>query len=631
MKSILTFLLLSIAVCMAQTPIGIKQNTFTTNKDPSFAITNAVAGFAPSQQYFVVTNAGEIGANGNYFLDPTYPSSLLVWTNSTCFIWEGAPNLWLLSAPSSIPYSGYYLYIAPNGLNSWTNVDSNYPWIPFVGAPPFPKITIAYTGAASYITPSLLQNAGGLTVSNFSQYADTNGGGSVLNPLFQTFFPPSNTNLTTQTQLATATNNLSLALQSYAPPVMTNIDNTIYSNNPSHYITPSATNGITRLGLSVVSVITNSDTNFTVSSSQTATGIVYTVTLNTNNITYITNINALTLESRGVLTTNKSSWQNYVAPINDWTNAHIYTNGLISITTAASTFQMNGSYLTPTNNLKYSEFTNAPAIPTTNQFVTASITNGFATTNWTQAQNYLTPSLISYYALTSSVISAVAPYPTITTLNTSSNFLRLENITNVNAIALHWGTNQALVGSIAWNSNMTATFTTNNGVITVTLGSTTNLYTDSILGLQPSASNLTNWSTVGTNRILLTPNLVTWLASGNNVNITYTTNSSGIHATVNSYYQYNSPIQVASANITYSFFSATNWYYYFSSGAVNWGNPLPATPTTLKIYQNGSDITSLVKSVLTNWSQSATGFNGTGYKTSGGLISGTVQVVGICD
>jgi hypothetical protein len=511
----------------------------------------------------------------------------------------------------------------------------------------------------------------------------------------------------------------------------------VYSSNPSHYLTSSATNGITQLGLSVVSVISNGvtfttsnsvtqDTNtiisdgdafylleapFTnafngsyhstqgvsfyltnisgmynqmtggskmgysntdgfvstnwihagtplttnaytyfssitnstiiatnsgtliVSPIQTSTGIVYTLSLNVSNITYITNLNSVTLAGWGAFTTNSYSWQNYLAPVGDWQQATNYTNGLISATTAAATFQPAGSYLTSSSNLNYSKFTNAPTIPSTNGLVTSNIFSGFATTAWVLLQNYLTLSLISYYAPTSTVITAIAPYPTTTTLNASSNYLALANTTNVNTIALHWGINQALVASIIVNSNMTASFATNGGVITVTLGSTTNLYSTS--GFQPATANLTNWSGIGTNQILLTPNLVTKLVAGNNVTVTYTTNSSGVHATVAAQYQLNSPVQsLPDAYYLKATYGVGVYGIYITT--TSWGNPLPATPTTVKFYYNGSDVTSAVKALLTNFVASATGISSGEYYTTNSsiytnpLFGESISVIGLC-
>jgi hypothetical protein len=68
---------------LAQTPIGIKQNTFTTNKDPSFLITEAAKGVlqqqqGQGQQYYVVSGAGESIANGNYLLDTSFDRIFLI-------------------------------------------------------------------------------------------------------------------------------------------------------------------------------------------------------------------------------------------------------------------------------------------------------------------------------------------------------------------------------------------------------------------------------------------------------------------------------------------------------------------------------------------------------------------------
>jgi hypothetical protein len=217
----------------------------------------------------------------------------------------------------------------------------------------------------------------------------------------------------------------------------------------------------------------------------------------------------------------------------------------------------------------------------------------------------------------------------------------LANTTNVNTIALHWGTNQALVASIIVNSNMTETVTTNGGVITVTLGSTTNLYASSKAGLQPASGNLTNWSTIPTNRILLTPNLVTRLVAGNNVTVTYTTNSSGVHATVAAAYQYNSPVQTASGYIGPIVGSPYgNPFYlvasFFSGGSVNW-NALPAVPNNFKIYKtpgnylvysSSNGVVLLNSTGLTNVTFTATGCWGVG--TNYTLASGDVNIIALC-
>jgi hypothetical protein len=782
---------------LAQTPIGIKQNTFTTNKDPSFAITGAANGVlqqqqGQGQQYYVVSGAGESLANGNYYLQSTNP---LVYTNQYYEIQETVPFENVIPAGSYYSvrqfYLGQFLQVnttytitfgtnddcllgyglcAPGTFQFVTGGDASVlpsvelqPVTSFslvtaivyttsrsyairgrettrveiyvstnminwqtlhVAAPPAPTVTLANSGAASYITESLLQNAGGLTISNFSQYADTNGEASNV---FQTLPPPSNTNLATQTQLLLSSNGVAsqttslvasassfvggtitngLASTQYVITAtngmvkaavtnglatgvaMTNIVNNSYSNNPSKYITSSAVSNMTALGSGVITLITNGG-GLLVSSNLSAGGYSYSVGLDpaATNITYTTNLYAITLAQWGAFTTNANTWATYLAAINDYTNAKAFTNGLILSSVAASTYNLLGNYLTTTSNLNYSKFTNAPVIPATNGFVTSSITNGLATiayvntatngfatqsitnglatTNYVNTatngavtsaitnglatiafvtnQNYLQSSNVAaYYATTSSVISAIAPYATITTLNASSNYLTLANTTNVNTIALHWGTNQALVGSVTVNSNMTASFATNGGVITVTLGSTTNLYASSTAGLQPKSGNLTNWSTISTNQILFTPNLVTTLVAGNNVAITYTTNSSGVHATVNAYYQYNSPVQAVSGYIggvigsPYGFVSLTTGNSSYSSPS--W-SALPATPNDCKIYNSSSGaiiysssngVVLLNSTVLTNITFTATGCWATTIYITNNVISQNVNIIAIC-
>ena len=57
---------------------------------------------------------------------------------------------------------------------------------------------------------------------------------------------------------------------------------------------------------------------------------------------------------------------------------------------------------------------------------------------------------------------------------------------------------------------------TNAGIITATLGS----YGGAVTGFQPASANLTNWSGVGTNSILLTTNVVTSIVAGANASVT---------------------------------------------------------------------------------------------------------------
>jgi hypothetical protein len=134
---------------------------------------------------------------------------------------------------------------------------------------------------------------------------------------------------------------------------------------------------------------------------------------------------------------------------------------------------------------------------------------------------------------------------------------------------------------------------------------------------------------------LLTPNLVTKLVAGNNVTVTYTTNSSGVHATVAAQYQLNSPVQsLPDAYYLKATYGVGVYGIYITT--TSWGNPLPATPTTVKFYYNGSDVTSAVKALLTNFVASATGISSGEYYTTNSsiytnpLFGESISVIGLC-
>ncbi|HEY1662980.1 MAG TPA: VCBS repeat-containing protein [Verrucomicrobiae bacterium] len=90
-------------------------------------------------------------------------------------------------------------------------------------------------------------------------------------------------------------------------------------------------------------------------------------------------------------------------------NAALATNVVagINITNAFitnSVFAGNGRSLT---NLQYANILNTPIIPSTNGFVTASITNGFATTNYVLTRGYLTNANGGNAALATNVVSGI--------------------------------------------------------------------------------------------------------------------------------------------------------------------------------------------------------------------------------
>ena len=546
------------------------------------------------------------------------------------------------------------------------------------------------------LSPTVIANAGGLTTNNYASYADTNGAAfywySAATNYAATNIPA---NVVTIPILTAATNSLwssttnyvnsatnglvtaavtnGLASIGYANSTTnglvtssvtnglatlqaaTNAANSVYSNNPSLYLTPSATNNITALGNNVVVGI-QSGGGIIVATYPSASGITVSLTATGTNNVSVTNFNATTLAGYGALTTNSSSWTNYVAPINDWTNATIYTNGLLSSANAAATYQPVGNYLTPASSLNYNNITNPPIIPSTNGFVTASITNGLATTayvnaatngfvtaavtnglatisyvnsatngfvtsnitnglattNFVTSQGYTNANILSAYSTTNYVNTALSFAVSSSQLNSASNSLQSQITFNSNSINATWSTNQAFVGNILVSSNMTVSLSTNAGVITATLGS----FGGAVSGFQPASQNLTNWSTIGTNQILITTNVITSVVASTTASVSLATNSSGISATIGSTYTGQSP--AAWQSVTFTTPS--------TAGAVfngTWSNPLLASPTSLKVYYSGS---SYSVSTLT---ATTAGFS---FADSGGAIgtNKTVTVIGFC-
>jgi hypothetical protein len=463
---------------------------------------------------------------------------------------------------------------------------------------------------AASLSTNVIEAAGGLDTNNYSLYADPLG--TALYWWEQaTNFASTNqpASLVTQPQLTGASNTLWLNSTNYVGLRSTAVANSIYSNNPAGYLQSSATNGITALGINVVSAIISGG-GFTVSSNQTLSGFVYTLTgTGTNNVN-VTNLNATSLATYGALTTNSASWSAYVAPINDYTNAKQYTNGLLPAATAASTYQPIGTYLTGSSSLNFNNVTNPPSIPTTNGFVTASITNGFANTNWVISQGYTNGNALLTYATTNYVNAFLFGLITSTGLNSESNSLQTSISANATAITQTWPISQPFVGVIALSSNMTVSFVTNAGVITATLGS----YGGAVTGFQPATANLTNWSGIPTNTILLTTNVVTSIAAGANVTATPAINANGISYTVGSGVSGQNPAAWQSASFTTP--SPLGTIY---NGV--WSSSLMAVPTSLKAYYNGSAYS------VSTLTATTTGFS---YADSGGLIgtNKTVVVIG---
>ena len=456
------------------------------------------------------------------------------------------------------------------------------------------------------LTLSVIEAAGGLDTNNYSLYADTNGAAAwwwtQATNYAATNVPAT---MVTAAQLTVDTNLMWLSATGYVGQESLAVAGTFYSNNPSSYLVPAATNNITSLGQAVVASIVSGG-GFTATPIQTASGIGYTLTATGTNNVNVTNLNATSLATYGALTTNSSSWSSYVAPINDWTNAFVYTNALLKSTIAASTYQPIGSYLTAASSLNYNNVTNPPAIPSTNGLVTSDITNTFSTTNWVVSLGYTNANILFQYATTSSMAFLIAGLATPADLNSESNWLQSQITSNATAINTVWSTNQPFIGNVTVSSNMTVTLSTNAGLITALIGS----WGGAVTGCQPLNSNLTSWSGVGTNQILLTTNVMTSVVAGSSVSVQQSTNSSGI---------------TCSIGATFSGQTAPWQSLSFTTPSVGttyngvWPMALMCAPTSLKVYYGGS-----AQSVST---LTANGANGFTFIDSGSVIGANKSVV----
>lgn len=127
---------------------------------------------------------------------------------------------------------------------------------------------------------------------------------------------------------------------------------------------PVSTNVQTKgaaLKSAVVSVLGDGITISTVASTNTVgenSEIEYHLTATGTNSVSITNLDATTLAGYGSLTT--INWFNFAAGIGDWTNAAVYTNGLLTQADASLLYQPFGSYLTSVSDLNWARLINIP-------------------------------------------------------------------------------------------------------------------------------------------------------------------------------------------------------------------------------------------------------------------------------
>ena len=459
----------------------------------------------------------------------------------------------------------------------------------------------------SVMPVSVIENSGGLSTNNYSTYCDTNGAAEywfgISTNYASTNIPPY---FVLQSELDSATNILSVDLSSYADFTSLSNANKVYSNNPSGYVQATSISDLTHLGTNVVTEI-KSGGGIDITTSTNSLGILCILSgTGTNNVS-ITNLNATTLAGYGAFTTVQSSWSNYVAAYNDYTKASQYTNNLLSKGDAAILYQPAGAYLTSSSNIDYLKVTNPPTIYPTNGFITIGELAPYAKTNWAYTNGFVSSGALTNYEAIVSFNASVSALASNQQVYTSSNELQLKITTNSYLAYGAWQTNQPFVSSVLPSTNINISLSTNSGKISATIAGSL-----SILGYQPSSANLTNWSQIPTNSILVTTNVVTTVTAGTGASIVQSTNPSGITVTIGCGTTIANPAPWGTVSFIPSNTSATN---------INWSTTLFTTPVKIMAYCAGAQIS---PTVLT---ATATGFT---YQDSGTGTNKQVVVEGLC-
>jgi hypothetical protein len=245
-----------------------------------------------------------------------------------------------------------------------------------------------------------------------------------------------------------ATTNFVLA-QGYLTAAATNgfvsasITNGLASTNfvlSQGFVTGSITNGL--VNIVYLNAATNGFVSATITNGLATTNYVRTAT-NGFVSASVTNGLATTnfVLSQGYLTAVVTNGLATVAYVNASTNGFVsatITNGLAT-TNYALAIGLNGTNFTVAvsnslasqlagksgTNISYAQITNAPAIPSTNGFVTAAITNGLATTNYVLTQGYLTSAATNGLATTNYVRTATNGFVSASITNSlaTTNFV----------------------------------------------------------------------------------------------------------------------------------------------------------------------------------------------------------------
>lgn len=404
------------------------------------------------------------------------------------------------------------------------------------------------------LTTAKIAAAGGLTTGNFSTYADPAGAAT--------------------TALSTATNYSEARLLA----------------NPYGWITPSATNAMTPFKTNVVTSVAAS-TGISVSSSLDSTGYHITIASTGTNNASITNLNPTVLANAGALTTNNfGTYADLAGAAQAATNDSIIakTNNIhiaLSLTNA-SAFDAAGLATASTNggNLRFTNFPVVGNISITSNINLTAITNSRGEINYTMGSS-------------AGVVAGV--YQPLT------NNLFGWSLISTGQVVI--GTNT--ISTLVAGTNILLTAVTNSGAVSVTV----NVVRDPTV--QSGSVNTTNWSSIPTNAIIISTNLVSRIVAGTAVTVSAATNATGITYTVNS--------TATPTTVRAGTFTASSG----GSGSVVFSSTMGSTPV-VSFGPEDWGVNASGKSYVIITARSATGFSWSNANDSSG-VSKTIDYIAI--
>jgi hypothetical protein len=364
----------------------------------------------------------------------------------------------------------------------------------------------------------------------------------------------------------------------------------LFALNDAGWITTSATNDMTRFKTNVVTSI-SLGTGLSGSVSLDSGGYHWTIQATGTNNTSITNLNPTVLANAGGLTTN--NYTSYadaagaaVASTNQgnivFTNNPKFANAL----TNPAAFDASGLALAATNrgNIR---FTNNPVI---SGFV---VTSNLVVSSSTNSRGEVTLTVGSQPGVVAGVYQPL------------TNNLFQWSLVSTSQVPI--GNN--IIATLAPGTNISLVATTNLGLVTVTINSS------SPTNAQTASTNLNSWSGINTNVIILSTNLVNKVTAGSGMTVTASTNAAGINYTVA---QTTSPPTYRAGTFTAS---------AGGSGSVTFSPTMGSTPI-ITFAQEDWGANASGKSYVIITARSATGFSWSNANDTSGL-SKTIDYIAI--